>query len=136
MKYKGVSLLSLPSLELAGVNTCSTGHSPMQERPERGVCELHLALAKDRVCLPALSAAGMVTLSRPHWRFVICAFWHGLTLTFSDENLLAGEECWRAQPRSARGLRARLPRCPFSAWLPPLCKHTPKAAGLSRSDYY
>lgn len=38
----------------------------------------------------------------------MCGFWHALCLTFSDENMLAGEEHWRAQPCSAPALRARL----------------------------
>lgn len=64
--YKGlplVSLLSLPSLEPVGVKTCSTGHSPVQELFEWGVCGLRSAFAEDHVCTLALSSVG---------RFVIC----------------------------------------------------------------
>lgn len=54
---------------------------------------------------------------------------HLWILTFSDENVLAREECGIAQPYSAPGLKA----LPFTTQGPSLCKHTPflKAAGLS-----
>lgn len=59
----------------------------------------------------------------------LCGFWHAPSLTFSDENVLAREECCLAQPFSAPGLKA----LPFTTQGPSLCKHTPilKAAGLS-----
>lgn len=52
----------------------------------------------------------------------LCGFWHALSLTFSNENVLASEECWIAQPRCAPRLMAwLLCRSPHSRQV---CKHT------------
>lgn len=133
MSNTKVSVLSLRSLELVGVTTLSSGHSPMQGHHGRGVCGLQSAFAEDGVCMLALSSAG---LSWPCWSFVICVDFDVLHVW----PLM--KMCWQERstggPSSAPGLRARLPSCPLTTRLPPRHKHTPtpKAAGLSRSDYY
>lgn len=52
----------------------------------------------------------------------LCGFWHVLSLTFSNENVLASEEWWIAQPCCAHRLMAWLLCC--SPRSRQVCKHT------------
>lgn len=54
----------------------------------------------------------------------LCGFWHTLSLTFSNENILASEECWIAQAPLC-SLVDGMTAVPLSAWLPSLQTHLP-----------